>query len=495
MVWTRLFDRSDASRGAWMLSVLVAVGPTAVALVGWDGSDVRRWSLEVAGLVSGAVGVLQIVNSGIRRVVGHHHLTRGKGYLRREWAIAAGLVVLAISLFQVAAAPLLLQTAAGMLIFPLWLFVILAYDTAGREIANEVTATGMQTVSSWLRERIEGWGRLGAPQGPANSEAPQTWTQNALDKLFGPAAGLSQLRSYAINANVLAFLVAGIPLFGTAAVHAAGAIPVGGGATITMTSQTGPETDTASGGTALDDTTVRRPLWWTDICPTEPGFDSPAWAAPQVHALYLGGLTASNTDPPPGAVGGCTGASHVLETVDGVLVYVTGTDMDTRETLSIGVVSDLGAAIFQGPAVPDVLMLMRRYGVVGPAGPRTPVAGGDLYLVATMRGTALLIRRRILSAEGAGEAYVLLEPAAATAFIQELGAQGRWLWPIVRYRMDGIEDIKLLPTSTSSIEDAVTTLSFEPPSGLAWRASGDRYGPTGLTMTLANLQSLIATAR
>ncbi len=232
---------------------------------------------------------------------------------------------------------------------------------------------------------------------------------------------------------------------------------------------------------------------WDQLCPTEPGADAPAWAAPEIYALYLGGTDLAAGLPPGGAEAGCTGPTHIARGPKNRFVYVIGADPATGETKSVAVDSTrFGPAIFLAPATAPVLQLIREFGIIGGL-PRMTVANGDLYAVRTPKGTVVLVRAQTTaSGSPLAEPYTVLPPPVATAWLAAMRSRGTWLWPLP-VQAPGAKQSWWLVAGDVNGGRQVATITFDPSSESA-RLNGHR-GPIGLDIAREDLSPYVETAR
>jgi hypothetical protein len=193
-----------------------------------------------------------------------------------------------------------------------------------------------------------------------------------------------------------------------------------------------------------------------------------SWANHLLHdiAREVGALTA--------------GCPERLHAVSSSFVYRFGTlPSISRQSLSVASLR-FGAGIVFGSAIKPLLELISRFRDIG-VSPRIHVGCGDLYLVSTPLGTAVLSRASVLS-DTKHTPYLVMPPAAAGLWFAAMSRSGMWLWP--RQGATG-RRIVLKPTSGqtfATIDVDHSTYRARWAGSRSWRsAQGQFIGQRSLT--------------
>lgn len=461
------------------------------------------WTVaKCAAVVALALGIFQIVNSGLRIGLGHWRSSALRGLLVRELSIGGG------AMFALAIGGLL---APPSLVVLLCMSAVLAaaalmYGFVEHAVWDAIEAEGLEHCTSFLARqhpfRLLGWaGSLKEWSDEPGRGPIQACISRLLER---PTVGkLSTTRSYiaalmAAMALLTATCAAGVAVYPLVGYHRHADAPTGHTApthtapTVAPPAKPVPAPRSRSDRRAVADTWEARCDWLPGARPE----DVERLTAPEratLRQLYLGGLGAG-VDDPPGATAGCTGRAHISRPSDTRFVYVIGRDRAGR-ILSVATVSrQFGPAIFVGAAAAAALDLIERFRDIG--GTRRMNAGsGQLYGVATPLGTAVLVRATIWSAGDASreEPFVTLAPPAATLWLTTMREFGVWLWPLPRSARDRTSRLRLVANLASGrqLAEIVVRPLTRTASILGQRSV---TGPFGYVIGAAELASWAARA-
>jgi hypothetical protein len=132
---------------------------------------------------------------------------------------------------------------------------------------------------------------------------------------------------------------------------------------------------------------------------------------------------------------GCPVALHTRSSPR--VFWTLGIDPGTGHLLSLGIAGQAPAALLIAPAAKIGVQLLRDGELLG-ASKRLPAGRGDLYLLYTKSGTAVLLRSSVGNAEK-GQPYLLLPPPVAAAWLGAVRETRMLLWvTIVPSRESGL---------------------------------------------------------
>ncbi|MGE0066244.1 MAG: hypothetical protein AB7T48_02725 [Solirubrobacterales bacterium] len=222
-------------------------------------------------------------------------------------------------------------------------------------------------------------------------------------------------------------------------------------------------------------------------CTHMPGDGAPEWAEANLNALYLGNPRLNATPPPGFKEGGCTTGAIVPAAGHGEFAFAVGKN-PAGEVRSVAVVSRrFEPAIFVAPAAQRVLHRIREGQMPLGGYPTTNVAGGDMTVILTPKGSAVLTRasKHPPGLPDVATPYTEMPPTVAAAFVEAMNERGHWLWPAPPERREGAEVFPLRARVSEGLPDLEVTLDRR--TGVAVRGQ-HTYDPPEAQLSLPELR-------
>jgi hypothetical protein len=191
---------------------------------------------------------------------------------------------------------------------------------------------------------------------------------------------------------------------------------------------------------------------------TRPAVGVPRAQAEELEALWF------STGSVGTRIAGCPTSIHVRRSP--TVLWIEGIDPATHEIRSLGIAGQSHAALLLGDAAKIGIEMLNRGELLG-ASQRLAAGQGDLYVLYTRRGAAVLLRRTVGTNE-VEQPYVLLPPSAASAWLGAVKESAGWLWPSIERHRAGILTYRLAPVDSSS---RVVTVLYNSATGEAIRGA------------------------
>lgn len=419
------------------------VATVVVDLFGGEpAAKVVAWPLSATLVLSLALGLFQLANTAYRTVLGHWRSRALRSHLTWELAIGAvAPLAYAAGAWYLHPGVLALAFMGGGL-----MLVAIAYRVVELEIHARIDVDPDLVQCSDALIWAQPFRFMGSELRLGELFAEHDGGIEAqVDRLSRtpPSARLSRTRRW-IALVLLAMSATTLSSSGAAALTGGTPLQTTHSQQRSVMRRPAVPTDSRRAERTVVTQPANLPSTWDSMCPAHPGnrpedrgvltdaeratFDALYLGVPPPPTPYIGLPIASSDSPPGAAAGGCTGKVIVSASAGTWMAYVIGRGA-SGQIKSVAVVSrQFDPAVFVGDAAEKVLGLIAAYGDVG--GMRQINAGsGQLYGVQTPYGTAILVRPT-LSWKGRARHFLMLYPAAATAWTRTMDDIGVWLWPV-----------------------------------------------------------------